>query len=236
VTVVPYLISSDYFVSEQSFRDLEFWNKSVVRDALGPNGDAYAYTGAWFPKIHLAFDPKTGHATVSPTRWVVVSDKDTRFQLAGSVRLEVGDLQLSEPDEPWRAQWMSFGLYDDGWTRPGVTARIRIFPERGQRRAQMRRFAFAVRAPDDVARRPVRIVSDIDRWSGVTSAATMTGSIAVCVPAHGYTEIRLATPVSSTIPADLSTPDQPDRSRRGGVFFGETALAGEVGGACRTRT
>src|SRR5262249_33894272 len=52
VSLVPYLISSDYFVSEQTFRDLEFWNRAVVRDLQSASG-AYAYTGIWFPKIDL---------------------------------------------------------------------------------------------------------------------------------------------------------------------------------------
>jgi hypothetical protein len=56
--------------------------------------------------------------------------------------------------------------------------------------------------------------------------------VSACVPAHGYTEIRLATPVSSTIPGDLATVAQSLLTRRGGVFFGETALASEIGGVC----
>ncbi len=157
VTVVPYLVSSNWFASQKDWEDVEFWNKSVVRDALEASddgGNAFAYTGIWFPKTQLRFDPATGLANVSPTRWVAASDKDTRFAIAGIEQADVGDVELVEADEPWRAAWISFGLYDDGWTKPGVTARIRVFPYPGQRRARIRVFAFAVHSPADVASQP----------------------------------------------------------------------------------
>jgi len=232
VSLVPYLISSDYFASEQGFRDLEFWNKVVVRD-VQPTSGAYAYTGIWFPKIRLRFNPDTGTASTSPTPWLLMSDKETRFGIAGSVRSAVGDFDLVEAAQPWHAQWLSFGLYDDGWTRPGVTARIRIFPDHGQRRAVERTFTFAARAPDSVEQEPIRVTSNLDSWSGTATHAALTTSIPVCVPPRGYAEIRVSTPVSSPIPPDLGTFGAAGPPRRGGVFFGETALAGEVGGACR---
>jgi hypothetical protein len=232
VSLVPYLISSDYFVSEQTFRDLEFWNKAVVRDLQSASG-AYAYTGIWFPKTDLRINPETGVASVSPTPWVLMSDKETRFALVGNVRYSVGDLRLVEAPQPWRAQWVSFGLYGDGWTRPGVTARIRIFPTRRQRRPVERTFTFALRAPDSAVHKPVRITSNLDSWTGTATHATLTTSIAVCVPPRGYTEIRVSTPASSTIPPDLAALGSAGAQRRGGVFFGEAALAGEIGGTCR---
>ena len=121
VTMIPYLISSDYLTSQQRWRDLEFYNASLTRMALHPTGSSYAYTGIWFPKLVLQFDPRSGRANISPTRWAAVSAKDTRFALAGRARLSAGDIVLLKAVRPWRAQWLSFGLYDDGWTRPGVT-------------------------------------------------------------------------------------------------------------------
>lgn len=233
VTMIPYLVSSDYITSEQWWRDLEFYNVSLDRDALDPDAGTYAYTGIWFPKLVLAFDPRTGRANMSPTAWVAVSDKDTRFALAGTPRLSVDDIVVVNAVRPWRAQWLSFGLYDDGWTKPGVTARIRIFPAPGQRRARTRSFAFAVRPVDGSAGQQVSVTSNIGHWAGtVTSAGTVTGSVVVCVPAHGWTEIRLRTPVTTQIPGDAASLAQSLEPRRGGVFFGETALAGEIGPPC----
>ena len=166
VSMIPYLVSSDYITSEQRWRDLEFYNVSLDRDVLQTNANTYAYTGVWFPKLLLAFDPRTGRANISPTAWVTVSDKDTRFALAGTPRLSAGDFLLMKAVRPWRAQWLSFGLYDDGWTKPGVTARIRIFPAPGQRRARILTFAFAVRAADGVSSQPVSVTSNVERWHG----------------------------------------------------------------------
>ncbi len=232
VTIVPYLVSTNYFVSEELWRDIEFWNKAVVRDAVSPGGDVYAYTGIWFPKTSLSFDPETGRANVSPTRYAAVSDKDTRFAIAGKVRGWVQDVQLIEADRPWRAQWVSFGLYDDGWTKPGVTARIRVFPFPGQRQARLRTFVFGVRTLAGSAPRPVRVVSNVDGWAETATDTTVNASIKVCVPPQGYAEIRLSTPVVSTIPGDQSSQVLSVGSRRGGVFFGETAIGSEIGGAC----
>jgi hypothetical protein len=234
VTVIPYLVSSSYFISDERWRDMEFWNKSVERDALDPDGADYAYTGFWFPKTSLSFDPSTGLANVSPTPWVAASDKDTRFAIAGAPRADVGDVLLIKADMPWRAQWISSGLYDDGWTRPGVTARIRIFPFPGQRRARIRTLAFAVHASPEVARQPVHVDSNLERWVGnATDTGTLTATIPICVPARGYAVVRLSTPVSAVIPGDQATQATSSGSRRGGVFFGETALASEIGGGCR---
>jgi hypothetical protein len=231
VTEIPYLVSSDYFISEGTWRDLEFWNKSVVRDVLEPGGDSYAYTGIWFPKLDLALDPTTGRANISPTSLVAVSDKDTRFQLAGTGMGSSGDIRLVRAAMPWRAQWISFGLYDDGWTKPGVTARIRIFPSPGQTRAEIRVFAFAVHPADGVTSQPVHLVSNLAHWSrNASDTGTIVSQLKVCVPASGYTEIRISTPRAVEIPVEQSEPST--ASRRGGVFFGETALADEVDGTC----
>jgi hypothetical protein len=165
-----------------------------------------------------------------------MSDKETRFGIAGDVRYVVGGFRLVEAAQPWHAQWLSFGLYDDGWTRPGIATRIRIFPDHGQRRALERTFTFAVRAPDSVEREPIRVTSNLDSWSGTATQATLTTSIPVCVPPRGYAEIRVSAPVSSPIPPDLAALGAAGPPRRGGVFFGETALAGEVVGACHARS
>src|SRR4029077_12298024 len=85
VTAIPYHVSTDYFVSLRYWRDLEFWNKSVDRDTQFGDPARYDYTGVWFPKLGLTFDPATGRASISPSRLVVQSVTDTRFQLAGTV-------------------------------------------------------------------------------------------------------------------------------------------------------
>jgi hypothetical protein len=233
VTFVPFPVSTDYFVSQQQWRDLEFWNKSLQRDAHYPEADVFEYTGIWFPKLYLSFDQKTGATSASPTQWVAQSDKETRFRVAGTVKAVDQDVVLIDAPRPWRLQWLGLGLYDDGWTQPGVTARVRIFPAPGQRVAQTRSLFIAVRAPDDVPKRPVNVVSNLATWHGVaTNGDTVEKSIFVCVPAHGYTDVRISTPDASTIPGDLRDSSASSGTRRGGVSLRALSLADEVGGPC----
>ena len=64
-------MSSDFLVDLRFWRDLEFWNRSVLRDAEYPSTASYAYTGGTFPKMRLAFDPVSGRSRIFPTRVVV---------------------------------------------------------------------------------------------------------------------------------------------------------------------
>ncbi len=236
VTFVPYPVSTDYFVSQQQWRDLEFWNKSLQRDAHYPSSNVFEYTGIWFPKLYLRFDPKTGATSAAPTRWVAESDKETRFRVAGNVKAVNQDVVLIDAGHPWRLAWLTSGLYDDGWTQPGVTARVRIYPAAGQRAAQTRSLFVALRAPDDVPKRPVSVVSNLRAWHGVaTNGDTVMESIMVCVPARGFTDVRISTPSASAIPGDLANADSSSTSRVGGVSLRALSLADEIGGPCSVR-
>ena len=53
----------------------------------------------------------------------------------------------AEGGSPWRADWLSFGLYDDGWTRPGVVARVRSFARPGQTEPLERSLVLQFEAP-----------------------------------------------------------------------------------------
>jgi len=232
VSMVPFPVDSDYFISQQRWRDLEFWNTSLDRDIhFGP--DVFEYTGIWFPKLYLSVDPATGYLSASPTRWVAQSDKETRVGIAGPVRAESEDVLLIDAGARWRAAWMTFGLYDDGWTRPGIPTRIRVFPAKGQQHREIRYLTIEVRPPDDIGSTHVSLVSNVARWSGtVTDAATTSAGVRVCVPPTGFTQVRLTTPLDTAIPGDLDTLAASNAPRRGGVFLGSIALAGEIGGRC----
>ena len=129
MTIIPYHVSTDYFVTLRYWRDLEFWNKSVERDAEFPTTAPYSFTGIWFPKLTLGFDPTTGRASISPTRYAVQSVDDSRFQLAGNVQNVTGPAELIDADMPWRASFLTFGTYDDGWLKPKRPAVIRALPD-----------------------------------------------------------------------------------------------------------
>jgi hypothetical protein len=232
VTAISYPTSSDWFVSEQRWVDFEFWNKSIVRDAHPAGPDAFDYLGFWFPKTSLAFDATTGAVVPSPTRWAVVSDKETRFGLAGADRAATEDSILVDAGEQWRLSWLTSGLYDDGWTKPGVRARIRIFSAPGQRHAEIRTVSLVLRAPDNVSSRPVTITANGTTTNAVTTPGDTFEHLNICVPAHRYADLRLSTPDSSAIPGDLATLASFNAPRTGGVFIAALSVANEIGGSC----
>jgi hypothetical protein len=236
VSMVPYPVNTNYFISEQFWRDLEFWNVSVDRDVhFGSN--VYEYTGIWFPKLYATVDPATGRFSASPTRWVAQSDKETRFGIAGPVRADDQDVLLIDAGKAWRASWVTSGLYDDGWTRPRVTARIRIFPAPGQQRREIRFLTILIRPPTNVKQARVVVTSNLQSQTATATPTTGTAavSIRVCVPPTRFTEVRLKTPLVTSIPGDTDNLASTSSSRRGGVYLASIALAGETGGPCRVR-
>ena len=49
--------------------------------------------------------------------------------------------------DPWRAGFVTYGIYGDGWTRPHTPATIRVFANPGQRTALKRFVTIALAAP-----------------------------------------------------------------------------------------
>jgi hypothetical protein len=232
VSIVPYAVSTDFLTSQGNWRDFEFWNKSVVRDIHYGAPDEYRYTDPTFPKVTPVFNPRTGASDVSPTPYVVLASQESRFRISGTIQTNGPGVLLIRAEEPWRTDWLTFGLYDDGWTKPGATARIRVFATPDQHGARYRNLQIAFRSPDDVASRPVEIESNAARWQGDATPVTGRESVEVCVPAHGFSDVFFAARGSSTIPGDQADQTQAQGSRQGGVFLPGIDLADEVGSPC----
>jgi hypothetical protein len=234
VTEIPYATNSSFFITQQSWRDLEFWNKSIRYAAHYPTPDVYDDAVVWFPNTPLAFNPRTGYASHSPTPYVVQSVTETRFRIAGNVQVQGQTMMLIDADQPWRTSWLTYGLYDDGWTKPNRTVRARVFSFPGQKRAYTKTLSFQLQAPPDVDRRTFAIASNLTSVRGVaTNTDTTFENINVCVPAHGYTEVSLKAAGASSIPGDqrsLAYSNLTDR--RGGVLVADLSLADEVGKPC----
>jgi hypothetical protein len=233
LTLVPYpTIPGDYWASVGSWWDLEFWNVSAARAAYYPG--QFEETPSTFPKLHLRFDERDGAANVSPTQWVALSAKESRFRIAGTVRAEQYNVLLVDAARPWRTDWLTFGLTDDGWTRPGTVARIRVFAAPGQPTAVSRSLSLAIRAPDTAPRTTFTVRSDVARWQDdEANAGTVVGSIRVCVPRTGYTDVLLSTPVVGRAYGDMRDVSAFGFERRVGVYLSSIALADEIGGICR---
>lgn len=233
VSIVPYPISSDWFVSQRYWRDVEFWNRAVVRDVHYPETDVFEYTGFWFPKLYPHFDPTTGVADRSPTRYVVQTDSETRFRISGPVVATSEPALVVDTGGTWRLDWLSRGLYDDGWTKPHVTAHVRIYPLPGQRGAVIRSIDVGLRAPDGVAQRRVDLLSNREAWHGdATQGNSLHEQIRVCVPPHRSAEVTISTPDASTIPGDQRSLSASGSSRQGGVFISGIGLSDDLHGAC----
>jgi hypothetical protein len=233
VTIATYPVSSNWFVNFRVWRDYQYWNASIDRDvALNPG--VFTYSSFWFPKVNWQFDPATGRADVSLTPYVLQADQESRFRVSGKelANSSTDGIRLIHADLPWRTDWLSFGLYDDGWTRPGVTARIRVFAQPHQRGSVLRGITFGIHGPDGVSSRPFELQSNEGVERGVVSQDTVFQGIKVCVPAKGYAEVRLRTPDSSAIPGDLATLASSLEPRTGGVFLSQIGLADELGGPC----
>jgi hypothetical protein len=234
VTEIPYPISTSFDVSQQFWRDLEFWNKSIRYGVHYPTDDTFRDAYIWFPPNRIHIDPKTGVAGPSRTPYVVQSEGETRFRISGTIQLERPDVMLIDARMPWRVDWLTFGLYDDGWTRPNTPARIRVFAAPGQHGPVTRTLTVQVRLPPNLDAGSFTLRSGLATVrKKVVAGETALVQLPICVPASGNAEARLTTPVRATIPGDQQSQPASTEPRVGGVLVAEIALADEVGGPCR---
>jgi hypothetical protein len=233
-TMIPYPISTNELVSQGFWRDVEFWNKSIVHDVHYPGPGIFESTGIWFPKIYIGINASTGAVSASPSRYVVESAFETRFRIAGKAITNTNNVLMIDAHMPWRVDWLTRGTYDDGWTKPGVTATIRVFAAPAIHRSALRSLTIALRAPPNVADKFVQLASNEGHWQGEipdTTARDLT--VPVCVPAHGYTTVRLRVPETTPIPGNQASGIASQIPRQGGVGISWIALASEIGSPCR---
>ncbi len=232
VTMVPYALdAADYYSGVGFWWDLEFWNATVDRAAYLPG--EFLWTPSTFPKLLLHFNPRTGLANISPTRYVTIADKETRFRISGRALTDTRDVLLIDASMPWRADWLTSGLYDDGWTKPHVTARIRIFSEPAQTGPVIRYLTLGISAPTGVAKRPIHVVSNkTDIHADANGNDRVVEELNVCVPAHGFSDVRLTAAGTTVIYGDLRNATTAATSRRAGVILTEIAVADEIGPPC----
>ncbi len=83
--------------------------------------------------------------------------------------MQTPDAMLIDATDPWRLSWMTFGPYDDGWLKPHVPARIRLFPTPGQRVPTVHYLYLQVWAPPGVTHSPFGVLTNRTRFSGSAS-------------------------------------------------------------------
>jgi hypothetical protein len=231
VTMIPYpFLFGNYWENVAYWWNVEFWNASVRRAAVYE--EAFTGTPETFPKIALSFDRSTGRANESPSDYIVQAVAETRFRLVGDVLGEDRGVALIRTERPWRVEWLAFDLYRDGWTVPRVVGTIRVFAAPGQTGPMMRFVTVSLRAPRDVAPRSFQVTSNASDWRAEADEKGTSNQISVCVPAHGFADIRLNSPRYSPIYGDPKSEETfVSYARSGGVLVTQIALADETG-AC----
>ena len=231
--MVPYpVIRGDYWANIGYWWDFEFWNRSVDREAGPPDQFSGTPPGS-FPKIDLRFDPQTGLANFDVDSYVAQAAADARFHVRGRALTTERDVTIVFPDRPWRADWVTYGLYPDGWTRPRRTARIRVFAAPGQRTAVERKLTVTLLGPGDTAARHTVLRSNTGTWPlDVTSANSVQQVVTVCVPRNGPADVTLRADGASPIYGVQSTVETFAQGRDAGVLVGQIALDEKPGATC----
>jgi hypothetical protein len=227
VTMVTYAqVPHDYWATAAFWWDLEFWNRSITRAAYP--GNRFAEQQATFPKLHLTFDPSTGFANTSPTRYVALSDRETRFRIDGPSITVQRDIRVIDATRPWRLDWKTFGLDDDGFTVPGRRATIRLYPAPGQRTPLMRYVSVQLQA--NGASQGARLSSPAgDKRVELAAKADTTVQVQACVPAHGHATISLLpTGPAARVYGDLGVRAGINEARMRGVQVVRISLADET--------
>jgi hypothetical protein len=226
VTMVPYpIVPGDYWSSAAYWWDMEFWNVSAER-TMGVPG-AFEWTPSTFPKLALTFD-RSGRANMSPPGYIVQAVADARFHIAGTVVTNNRNVFLVEPERPWRVDWSTSGLDDDGWTKPGVVARIHVYAYPGQTGSVLRTVTVSAFAPSGVSSRPLTVGSS----TTVAGENEVSVDAAVCVPPEGSGELEVRVDGASVIYGTPRTDLTVTEPRGGGVQLSRIYLSGQVGAGC----
>jgi hypothetical protein len=224
VTMIPYpSLAQDFFASVGLWWSMEFWNEDVSQSATVDN--AFAWTPTSFPKLALHVDPATGKVSGQGKDFVLASQYDARFRLAGAQQAAPGDLVLLVPEKPWRALWLTRGLTDDGWTKPGSPAFVRVYAQPGQKEPLTRSLTLTLQS---LAAGKALLHTNIADTATRVGSADTSATVAVCVPARGYADVRLTSPVSVTGPGDLRDATAKSIPRRVGVLVHRVDLADEA--------
>jgi hypothetical protein len=228
VTMVPYpFLYGNYWENVAYWWNVEFWNASVQRAVTYEQ--AFTGTPETFPQTELTFDRTTGRANVSPSVYAVQGIAETRFRLAGTELGQDRGVALIAVDRPWRAAWLAFDLYRDGWTVPKAVGKIRVFAAPGQTAATMRFLTISVRGPNDVPPRPFRVESNTSNWAAKAGEQPTSKQISVCVPARGFADVQVHAPRYSPIYGEpRSEASFVSYARSGGVLVTGIALADET--------
>jgi hypothetical protein len=224
VTVFKYpVLGADWFAGQGYWWDVEFWNESAVVTAADMSIPG---TRHW----STLFDERTGAArNLDPTQFAMIHGTDVRLRLAGTVRILDRDAYLFETERPWRATWLTNGIWPDGFTRVGAPATISVFPEPGQTQPLQRFVTLSIAAPGTESN-SVRVTTNMGRWpSEIAPETSFEPQVSLCVPPDGPGKVTIeATSSSLVYPDPTKTAPGGRVDRPVGVLLRSIALADEV--------
>ena len=226
VTMIRFPVSgADYWAGVAYWWDVEFWNESVV-------DEFHAGAGSHAPEPWTdEFEPRTGRMSEpGETPYVLVHKADVRFRIAATQVHYEREAYVMETEQPWRAAWVTDGIYGDGWTRPHTPARITVFADPGQTTPVVRFLTLSITQPHPLEARPLTITSNLERWAGtIVPGAVLDRLTIVCVPPGGHATIEVETPIVSDVyrdPSRAALTGEVDRPA--GLLLRSIALADEI--------
>jgi hypothetical protein len=172
--------------------DLAFWNESINRIYRLDDYSVDALVVG--PVAQLSLDYATGAVSENsghPPRQLVLATGEVRFapEHEGSP-VRHGDTTLYRTPLPYRAAWATQGVDDDGSTRLGRPAVVRVFAPRGEQTALTRVSIRVSHVPGEGRSHRFTVTSH-----GVTKLrrfrAIRTERLDVCVRAGGHAEVTL---------------------------------------------
>ncbi len=216
VAMFAYSVGQEWYPSAVAWWDVEFWNARVDR---AYRLDGYiTYTPDTFPTPNVSIEPRTGVLSgVGTPDFIVRTTLDSRFGPAGTAVAAGPQLELVDLEVPLRAQWLTLGLYPDGWTHPARAAVLRIYPPAGAAIVSM-----SVSAPEVEAPRPVQIGAQ-SFVLGSTETRELT--FEVCVPEDGFAEVPIRAEGSTSVRGIPIAPPYSERFRPVGVRLSEVRTA-----------
>ena len=181
-----------------SWWDAEFWNKSVTRLIRVDGGR----TNSPFPSEDVSVDYARGILAPTPlsSDFLLVSPRETRFQLRARTVADAKTLQLIRAPRPYRLTWATRGLTDDGWKPTGTPMKLRVY---GSGAGGRRRVVVTLSSSAHAAI-PLHFTfetrSASRRGSVDPGGARPPIALPMCVPPHGHADATLRATGAVRIP------------------------------------
>jgi hypothetical protein len=203
--LVAFPVSTDWHLSAIRWWDTEFWNRSVTRAYVLPDG-TFTYTP--FPAEELEIDWATGEVpgTTDAPAFVVRAPNDPRFGLRGSSHAQNAGLEVLAVERPYRALWATRGLDVDGWTGRGSPVTLRLYGG-SKEPAEMVELDLTVQAPPGTPAILRIEAPDTAEAVPLFAGEAKNQRIQVCVPANSTTDVVVTGWSNARIPAPPTGPE-----------------------------